>query len=151
MRAQTALMHRLKAPYAATFVRHLPLLDFLVRATRSDHKPLLSSIEKFLRAEEGLPALLANLDSPDYRVRRRCFELTDGAYIKQPEWVSEKALTDSDVVIRYRAYAQLFAGDGSTQPILCRAAQDSFARIRRLAFAVCIQRDEAMRRHIVNY
>ena len=151
MRVRTALMDRLTASYANTFVRHLILLDYLARAKRFDHGPLLNAIERFIRSAEARPALLTGLESPQYPIRRRCYELVYAAHGPAPEWLGEKAMADPDVVIRYRAYAQvLTANEALPMTVVRRAAKDSFPPIRGMAFD-CVQKGVAARELIQGF
>jgi len=142
MRASTALMDRLVPSYATVFVRHLALLDYLFRATRADHRLLLDAITGFLQSENARPALLKSLDSPNYRLRRRSYELLFGTHTELPEWLTEKALANGDSVVRHVTYRKLLSPDRPlSMTLVRRAAKDSFARIRRMAFDISTQID----------
>jgi len=152
MRARTALLERLSAPYAPAFIRHLPMLDYLARATRNDHRSLLNAIESFLLSEEARPALLNGLDvSPEFRIRRQCYELAYRAYIPDvPDWLTEKPMADPDVVIRHRAFLEILSSNRPLSSTLAqRGINDAFAPIRRRIFDFSVRTEGAKNPELV--
>jgi hypothetical protein len=58
-----------------------------------------------------------------------------GACATAPEWLSAKAIADSDVVVRYQGLRHSLTSDPS-RALMQMAISDPFSRIRRMAFGI---------------
>ncbi|HTF91085.1 MAG TPA: hypothetical protein VK843_21905 [Planctomycetota bacterium] len=102
-RARLAVEKRLAAPYAAAFLDNLAILQRLSESGRRDHRMLIESVYRLLRAPEQEPVLRLGRSSPDRSVRRTSFRLAREAPQADLDPLLKEALRDSDTVIRIEA------------------------------------------------
>jgi len=104
--ATAALAARFTPKNADSFVLALPLLRHLDAYRVRKQASLLAWVLTFLSSADGWPALRGGLVAVDRAVRRECFNLALSLDARRQE-AARLALTDSDPVIRLRAFRVL--------------------------------------------
>lgn len=139
--ARLAIGPRLSPSYADSFVKNLPLVARLGQVARADQSQIVEAVESLLRRGECRDALLRGSRSNDRSVRRICFRLAAGAKDSDALAVLERALADSDTVLRLWAARQVSAGLGgdATENLLETMKRDSFMPVRREALRALIR------------
>jgi hypothetical protein len=139
--AEIQLRNRLEVAHAAAFVNCLGLIDRL--ATNSRYRPEYSEwIDGLLKHPNSADALQRgmNLSSAYRAVRRHCFRVA----IQNPgfptKMIVERALIDSDVIVRKWAFSAGNEGlsERERAALMRRAENDSYRPIRRIAFEAAV-------------
>jgi len=140
--AQRLVRDRLTSNYAPFFVNNLVLVTRLQLGRRGRPQTIFGAIEALLKDKNSQYALKAGLDSQDPETRRACYRLAFGSGLLDQEFVTERALSESDPAIRLWGVHNLsFVSDSVTATrLLLRARTDRFAPVRRKALQVSSER-----------
>ncbi|HLZ00179.1 MAG TPA: hypothetical protein VKT33_14055 [Candidatus Angelobacter sp.] len=140
--AQRLVRDRLTINYAPFFVNNLVLVTRLQLGRRGRPQAIFGAIEALLKDKDSQYALRAGLDSQDTETRRACYRLAFGSGLLDQEFVTERALSESDPAIRLWGVHNLSLVSNSVTAarLLLRAGTDRFAPVRRKALQVYSER-----------
>jgi len=142
MRARTAVLHRLTPENAEQLLVLIPLIDRLAQSSRSSQQGLVQALDVALQDPAARSTLMRGLRHDDVRIRRRCYALAAEAPAMELLSLLHLGVLDSDNVVRRGAYSLVPTAFDEQQRSAQfeRAVDDSYVRVRRLAWEFCRER-----------
>jgi HEAT repeat protein len=140
--AHLLVRERLTTKYAPFFVSNIALVNRLRLVRRGQQGEIVGAIERLLKSKDCQEAVEIGLRSPDWHVKRACYELAfESASFDQLPLI-ERALSEKDPAVRLRGAEKIsiLPHVESVDDLLSRARDDRFAPVRRTALRVFSER-----------
>lgn len=101
--ASDAVYQRLTINYVPRLVQSLPLIKRLENQSRTDHKPIIVTIQNLIKQVEAQPALQQALSSPDPQTRHLAMHMILQTPDLAPEFILTTGLESKDPYLRFLA------------------------------------------------
>ncbi|UKS23914.1 hypothetical protein LOZ80_19930 [Paenibacillus sp. HWE-109] len=139
--ARMAVNERIISEYASEFINNLPLVIRLRTRNRVSHHHIVESVFGLLNLEESFPAVMNGLESSTFITKRMCYQIALGYQNSQQLLVLNKALKQSEPIIRLMACRVICDSKLLFPSYFNRLINDRYAPIRRITLTTLAEKN----------
>lgn len=136
-----AVNERIISEYASEFINNLPLVIRLRTRNRVSHHHIVESVFGLLNLEESFRAVMNGLESSTFITKRMCYQIALGYQNSQLLLVLNKALKQSEPIIRVMACKVICDSKLLFPSYFNRLINDRYAPIRRITLTTLAEKN----------